>query len=199
MKSIFFSHQNASLFILSWTLTCFSYMIKILNVISPNLKLLFGSHCRCARVPDVNTAPFHQRRGRFLKPSWFPWATPMFEITFTYQDVCNCHQVKYSFWVECNCGDLGNWYLPHWCHMITCSHVAFAGNATQQIACKRNARMQEFACNKQQPKLSRCITQLFNETIEVLYDTLFYFPFTGCGYLFWQNFLKLAFHCIVWK
>lgn len=146
-------------------------MIKILNVISPNLRLLFGNHHRYTRVLSVNTSSFHQRGSRFLKPSWLPWATPVFEITFTCQDVCNCHQVKYSFWVEYNCRDLGNWYLPHWCHMITCNDAALAGNATQQIACEFDAQLQEFAFNKWQTKWSRCIKQLFNETIEVLYDT----------------------------
>lgn len=101
---------------------------------------------------------------------------PVFEITFAYQDVCNCHQVKYSFRVEYNCKDLGNWYLSHWCHMITCSHVALAGNATRQIACGRDAQLQEFAFNKRQTKRSRCIEQLLNETIEVLYDTRICFP-----------------------
>lgn len=137
-------------------------MIKILNAIfHPNLRLPFGPRQRCTQVPNVNTAPFHQQGGRFLKPSWFPGATPVFEITFTYQDVCNCHQVKCSFCVEYNCRDLGNWYLPHWCHMITCSHVVLAGNATQQIVCECDARMQEFAFNKRQTKWRGCIKQLF--------------------------------------
>lgn len=140
-------------------------------MISPKLRLVFGSHHRytnAQRQHDSFSSTWRRVLETIVVSLRHP---PMFEITFKYQDVCNCHQVKYSFWVEYNCRDLGNWYLPHWCHMRTCSHVALAGNATQQIARECDARMQEFAFNKRQTKWNRCIKQLFNETIEVLYDT----------------------------
>lgn len=43
-------------------------MTKILNVISSNLRLLFGPHHQYTRAANVNTAPFHQHGGGALEP-----------------------------------------------------------------------------------------------------------------------------------